>query len=114
MESKLALARGIVARYHGDAAATEAEEHFNRVVRHRETPAALPERSLPAGDPVHLPALLADAFGLSTSEARRLISQGGVKLDGDVESELDVPRARLVGAVLRAGKRRFVRLNEAP
>ncbi|HEV8180240.1 MAG TPA: tyrosine--tRNA ligase [Gaiellaceae bacterium] len=114
MESKLALARGIVARYHGDAAATEAEEHFNRVVRHRETPAAVPERSLPAGDPVHLPALLADAFGLSTSEARRLISQGGVKLDGDVESELDVPRARLVGAVLRAGKRRFVRLNEAP
>lgn len=114
MESKLALARGIVARYHGGAAATEAEEHFNRVVRHRETPAAVPERSLPAGDPVHLPALLADAFGLSTSEARRLISQGGVKLDGDVESELDVPRARLVGAVLRAGKRRFVRLNEAP
>jgi tyrosyl-tRNA synthetase len=68
---------------------------------------------LPEGDPVHLPALLADAFALSTSEARRLISQGGVKLDGDAVSDIDVPRARLEGAVLQAGKRRFVRLNGA-
>jgi tyrosyl-tRNA synthetase len=113
MESKLALARGIVARYHSDAAATEAEEHFTRVFRDRERPEEVPERSLPAGDPVHLPALLADAFGLSTSEARRLIAQGGVKLDGDAVHELDVPRDRLAGAVLQAGKRRFVRLNEA-
>jgi tyrosyl-tRNA synthetase len=113
MESKLALARGIVARYHSDAAATEAEEHFTRVFRDRERPEEVPERSLPAGDPVHLPALLADAFGLSTSEARRLIAQGGVKLDGEVASELDIPRERLAGAVLQAGKRRFVRLNGA-
>ena len=69
-------------------------------------------RSRPA-IPIHLPALLADAFGLSTSEARRLIAQGGVKLDGEAVSELDLPRERLAGAVLQAGKRRFVRLNEA-
>jgi tyrosyl-tRNA synthetase len=113
MELKLALARGIVARYHGDEAAHQAEEHFTRVVRRHEAPEDVPERSLPAGDPVHLPALLAEAFGFSTSEARRLIAQGGVKLDGDAVSELDVPRERLAGAVLQAGKRRFVRLNGA-
>ena len=68
---------------------------------------------LPADDPVHLPALLADAFGLSTSEARRLIAQGGVKVDGESVNEIDVPRTRLEGTVLQAGKRRFVRLNGA-
>jgi len=82
-------------------------------VRDRKPPEEVPEHALPAGDPVHLPAVLADAFGLSTSEARRLIGQGGVKLDGDAVSELDLPRDRLAGAVLQAGKRRFVRLNEA-
>jgi tyrosyl-tRNA synthetase len=113
LEAKLALARFIVARSHGEGAAREAEEHFTRVVRRGEAPEEVPERALPTGDPVHLPALLADAFGLSTSEARRLIAQGGVKLDGDAVSDLDLPRARLAGAVLQAGKRRFVRLNEA-
>jgi len=113
LEAKLELARLIVARSHGKDAAREAEEHFTRVVRRGEAPEEVPEHALPAGDPIHLPALLADAFGLSTSEARRLIAQGGVKLDGDAMGDLDVPRARLAGAVLQAGKRRFVRLNEA-
>jgi tyrosyl-tRNA synthetase len=113
MPAKLELARFIVARSHGPEAAEAAEEHFARVVRRGEAPEEVPEFQLPAGDPVHVPALLADAFGLSTSEARRLISQGGVKLDGDAVNELDLPRARLDGAVLQAGKRRFVRLNGA-
>ena len=82
-------------------------------MRRGELPEEIPEHKLPDGDPIHLPALLADAFDLSTSEARRLIAQGGVKLDGDAVSELDVPRERLVGAVLQAGKRRFRRLVEA-
>jgi tyrosyl-tRNA synthetase len=113
MESKLALARGIVSRYHSPEAADSAEEHFDRVVRRGEAPEEVPERELPTGDPVHLPAVLADAFGLSTSEARRLIGQGGVKVDGEEVTELDLPRERLSGAVLQAGKRRFVRLNGA-
>jgi len=113
MQAKLALARWIVARSHGEEAARVAEEHFARVVQRGEAPEEVPELQLPTGDPVHVPAVLADAFGLSTSEARRLIAQGGVKLDGDAVSELDVPRARLAGAVLQAGKRRFVRLNGA-
>ena len=113
MAAKLALARFIVARSHGEEAARAAEEHFERVVQRGEAPEEIPEHSLPGGDSVHLPTLLADAFDLSTSEARRLISQGGVKLDGNAVSELDLPRARLEGAVLQAGKRRFVRLNGA-
>ena len=113
MQSKLELARFIVARSHGEEAAQEAEEHFRRVVQERQAPDEMPEHALPEGDPVHLPALLADAFNLSTSEARRLIGQNGVKLDGDSVTELDMPRARLEGAVLQAGKRRFVRLNGA-
>ena len=82
MEAKLALARAIAARSHGEEAAARAEEHFTRVVREGLAPDELPDVPLPEGDPVHLPALLASAFGLSTSEARRLIGQGGVKLDG--------------------------------
>jgi tyrosyl-tRNA synthetase len=113
MQAKLALARFIVERSHGEEAARAAQEHFDRVVRRHEAPEDVPEHSLPAGDPVHLPALLADAFDLSTSEGRRLIGQGGVKLDGEPVGDLDLPRARLAGAVLQAGKRRFVRLNEA-
>ena len=113
MEAKLAFARFVVARSHGEEAAKAAEEHFTRVVRQGEAPEDVPDHALPAGDPVHLPGLLADAFGLSTSEARRLIAQGGVKLDGGAVTELDLPRERVAGAVLQAGKRRFVRLNEA-
>jgi tyrosyl-tRNA synthetase len=113
MNAKLELARRIVARSHGEDAAREAAEYFNRVVREKELPEDVPEWTLPDGDPIHLPALLADAFGFSTSEARRMIAQGGVKLDGDAVSELDLPRERLADTVLQAGKRRFVRLNEA-
>ena len=109
MDAKLALARWIVARSHGDEAAAAAEAHFTRVVREGGAPDEVPEAALPEGDPLHLPALLAAAFGLSTSDARRMIGQGGVKLDGTVVSELDVPRAQLAGSVVQAGKRRFVR-----
>lgn len=111
MESKLALARGIVELYHGADAAQDAERHFTRVVREGGSPDEVAEAALPPGDPVHLPALLAAHFGLSTSEARRLISQGGVKVDAEVVRAFDVPRDTLVDAVLQAGKRRFVRLT---
>ena len=91
LEAKLALARWIVTRSHGDEAARAAEEHFTRVVREGRAPDDVPEHCLPAGDPIHLPAVLAEAFGLSTSEARRLIAQGAVKLDDEPVSELDRP-----------------------
>jgi tyrosyl-tRNA synthetase len=113
MQSKLALARWIVTRSHGEEAALAAEEHFTRVVREGGAPDEVPDVALPGGDPVHLPALLVSSFGVgSTSEARRLIDQGGVKADGQVVRELDVPRASLAGSVLQVGKRRFGRLTE--
>jgi len=111
MDAKLALARAIVGRSHGEEAATRAEAHFTRVVREGQAPDDVPEIPLPEGDPVHLPALVASAFGLSTSDARRLIGQGGLKLDGVAVTELDVPRAQLAGTTLQAGKRRFARLR---
>jgi tyrosyl-tRNA synthetase len=110
MEAKLALARWIVGRSHGEAAAAAAEEHFTRVVRRHEVPDEVREVPLADADPVHLPALLASVFGVSTSEGRRLIGQGGVRVDGEVVDELDLPRDLLVGAVLQAGRRRFARL----
>jgi tyrosyl-tRNA synthetase len=112
LQAKLELARFIVRRSHGDQAAREAEEHFTRVVREGQAPEEVPEVALPEGDPVHLPAVLTAALGVaSTSEARRLIAQGGVKLDGEPVTELDVPRERLQGRLLQAGKRRFARLT---
>jgi tyrosyl-tRNA synthetase len=112
MESKLALARGIVELYHGAEAAVRAEEHFTRVVREHRPPEDVPEAPLPDADPVHLPAVLVEHLQVeSTSEARRLLAQGGVKLDGEVLTSLDVPRKRLDGALIQAGKRRFLRLR---
>jgi tyrosyl-tRNA synthetase len=114
LEAKLALARFIVARSHGEEAANQAEAHFTRVVREGQAPEQVREADLPADDPVHLPALLVELFRFpSTSEARRLIAQGGVKLNGDVVNDLDVPRSALGGALLQAGKRQFVRFRAA-
>jgi tyrosyl-tRNA synthetase len=112
LEAKLALARFIVERSHGEEAARAAEDHFTRVVREGRAPEDVPEAPLPDGDPVHLPKLLADTgLASSTSEARRLIAHGAVKIDDQAVTDLDVPRERLNHAVLQAGKRRFVRLT---
>jgi tyrosyl-tRNA synthetase len=112
MAAKLELARFIVRRSWGEEAAQGAEEHFTRVVRRHEAPEEVPEVALPEGDPVHLPALLVERMGIaSTSEARRLIQQGGVKLNGAPAAGLDVGREALAGALLQVGKRRFARLT---
>jgi tyrosyl-tRNA synthetase len=114
MEAKLALARFIVRRSHGEEAAAQAEAHFTRVVREGQAPEEVPEMDVPEGDPIHLPALLVQLFNIpSTSDARRLIAQGGVRIDGAVVSDLDVPRGALEGALLQAGKRQFVRFRPA-
>ncbi len=114
VESKRAMARAIVARFHGEAAAADAEARFDRLHVERGRPDDVPEADLPTDDPVHVPALIAERFAISRSEARRLLGQGGVRLDGRAlgDGELDLPAARLAGAVLQVGKRRFVRLRE--
>jgi tyrosyl-tRNA synthetase len=111
MEAKLRLARFVVRRAHGEEAARAAEEHFTRVVREGRAPDEVPEVPLPNGDPVHLPALLVELGVPSTSEARRLIAQGGVRVNGEAVTELDLPRSTLHGALVQAGKRRFARLT---
>ena len=110
-EAKLELARFIVRRSHGGDAVARAEEHFTRVVREGKAPEDVRETALPAGDPIHLPTVIRDEFGLSTSDARRLIAQGGVKLNGTTVTELDVPRSRLGGVLLQVGKRQFIRFR---
>jgi tyrosyl-tRNA synthetase len=116
-EAKRDLGRRIVDRFHGAGTGAEAESAFNRVFRDRGAPAEMPEVDLAefregGGDEVHLPRLLAGAFGLSSSEGRRLLGQGGVKLDGEAlpAAPLDLPVQKLDGRMLQVGKRRFARL----
>jgi len=114
VESKRAMARALVSRLHGEDAARAAEEHFDRLHVAREIPDDVPDHAVAAnGGSVHLPGVLRDAFGISASEGRRLLAQGGVKLDGEPlgSDDLDVAAERLEGAVLQVGKRRFVRVR---
>jgi tyrosyl-tRNA synthetase len=114
VESKRGMARTLTARFHDDDAAAAAEAHFDRLHVQREAPDDVEEFAFAAdGETVHLPHLLRDAFGISGSEGRRLLAQGGVKLDGDpLEDEnVDFPAGRLDGALLQVGKRRFKRLR---
>jgi len=113
-EAKRELARRIVERFHDAAAAAAAEDHFDRLFVRHEAPDEVEEHELAGEDGLaHLPAVISDAFGISSSEARRLLRQGGVKLDGEpVPAEsLDLEAAALDGKVLQVGKRRFRRLR---
>jgi len=113
-DAKRALARALVTRFHGPAAAAEAEAAFDRVFVSRELPEEIQEASVSAdGGEVHLPELIASVFGGSRSEARRHIASGAVKLDGEPlgADVLDLPGAELDGRVLQVGKRRFRRLR---
>jgi tyrosyl-tRNA synthetase len=114
-EAKRELARRLVDRFHGEGAGAAAEARFDQVHVRRELPDEIPAARISAGDgePVHLPALIAAEFELSTSEARRLIQQGGVRLDDEVvgADTLDREPSELVGRVLQVGKRRFRRLE---
>jgi tyrosyl-tRNA synthetase len=111
-EAKLELARFIVRRAWGEEAVATAEEHFTRVVREGQAPEEVPE--VEHAEPVvHLPALLAEAFGQSTSHWRRVIDQGGVRVDGRVLDSYDVETASIAGDVIQAGKRQFLRIRAA-
>jgi tyrosyl-tRNA synthetase len=114
MDAKRALARAIVERFWGAEAARRAEEHFDRTVVRHEAPEQIDDLLVARdGDRVHLPAIIASGFGHSRSEARRLLAQGAVRLDGEElsEDDLDLPAERLDGAVLQVGRRRFRRLR---
>jgi len=113
-DAKHALARRLVERFHTPQAADAAAAHFDKVFVQRELPDAVEEARFEATNgAVHIPALIADIFGRSRSDARRMLSQGAVKLDGEVltEDELELAPERLDGAILQVGKRRIRRLR---
>ncbi len=114
-DAKRALARALVGRFHDPESATSAEAEFDRVHIRHEAPSEIPEVPVAVGveGTVHLPAMLAAAFGISTSQARRLLVQGGARLDGQPlpAEPLDRPGAELDGRVIQLGKRRFARLR---
>jgi tyrosyl-tRNA synthetase len=116
-DAKRALARAIVERFHDAAAAAAAEEAFDRVFVRGQIPEDVPVVTARVdGGSVHLPALLAQAFGISTSEARRNLAQGAVRVDGEPlpADTLDVSADRLAERVLQLGKRRFARVSFSP
>jgi tyrosyl-tRNA synthetase len=113
-DAKRALARALVERFHDAGAATAAEARFDQVHVRHELPDDIPEVIWSGdGDTIHLPALISQAFGVSTSEARRGLGQGAVRIDGGpiAAGVLDLPAAELDGRVLQYGKRRFARVR---
>ncbi|HTZ62818.1 MAG TPA: tyrosine--tRNA ligase [Solirubrobacteraceae bacterium] len=114
-DAKRLLARELVGWLHSPEQAAEAEAQFDRVHREHRAPEQVPEAGFSSdGDgQVHIPGVIAQAFAISRSEARRLIDQGGVSLGDEPlkTGEHDVPAGRADGQVLRVGKRRFVRLR---
>jgi len=117
-QAKRDLAERLVALYHGQEVAAEARIQFDRVFKEKDRPDTIPERELLADvikdGRVWLPRLLT-SLGLSgsNSEARRLIQQGGVKIDDEVltDPDMELPLARLRGAVIQVGKRKFLQLR---
>jgi tyrosyl-tRNA synthetase len=114
-DAKHALARGLVERFHSTEAADAAAAHFDRVFVQHALPDEIEDADFSAADGVvHVPALIADTFGRTRSDARRMLAQGAVKLDGETlgAEDLDLAPARLDGAVLQVGKRQFRRLRQ--
>jgi len=116
-DAKRRVARAVVELYHGPEAAQRAEEAFDRQFREGGAPDEIPTAGLPVdavdGDVAYLPRVLAElGLAASRSEARRLIGQGGVRVDGEVTTTEEIPLVALRGAVLQVGKRRFVRVAE--
>jgi len=113
-DAKRALARDLVSWLYSEEDARAAEQHFERVFVAHEAPEEIEEAGFEVeGETLYLPAVIASAFGLSSSQARRLIDQGGVKL-GEASvgrGQYDVPVAHADGQVLKVGKRRFRRLR---
>lgn len=113
-DSKRSLARALVSWLHDPESAAAAEDAFERQFVRHEAPEAVDEHGFCADEAgmTHVPGVIAGAFGVSRSEARRLLAQGGVQLDGARlgADETDVPASRLDGALLQIGKRKFRRL----
>jgi tyrosyl-tRNA synthetase len=112
------LGRRIVDRYHGEGAGEEAEQLFNQIHVFKGIPDDVEEIDPGPyagndGRRIHMPLLIAGVFGESSSEARRLIQQGAVKIDGEPlpADAWDIEPEELAGKVVQVGKRRFKRIK---
>jgi tyrosyl-tRNA synthetase len=112
MDAKMQMAHTIVAGFHGEDAAKEAGDEFRLVYRDRKAPTDMPEIKLARGTrPLHL-MLTETSLASSRSEAERLIKQGAVEVNGEIEK--DVKRAIVLNPgdllPLRVGKKKFLRV----
>jgi len=115
MEAKKALAREMVGRFHDAAAAVRAEEEFLQQFRQKEIPDDIPVYRCAADKPMWVCALLTASGTVSSNgEARRLVQQGGVKLNGEKITDADLELPPVGEVILQAGKRRFVRVIFQP
>ena len=115
-DAKAMLATAIVTLWHGKSRATEAERAFERLFVEKDLPAEIPEAAvsrdeLKQGRIRLVKLLVLTGLAESNSEAKRLISQGGVTVDGERVHKVDADVALKDGAVLRVGKRHFVRVH---
>jgi tyrosyl-tRNA synthetase len=110
-EAKRDLARRVVDRHWGPGSGADAEEAFDRIFRDKEAPEDVVEYAIAAdGATVWVPGLLAESgLASSNSEARRLVAEGAVRVDGVRLDAEDIPLADLTGRVVQVGKRRFIR-----
>jgi tyrosyl-tRNA synthetase len=110
-DAKARLAREIVTQFHGAEAAGAAEEEFHRIFARRELPREVPEVRLAGPPATGVDLLVALGLVASRSEARRLVVQGGVEVDGVRLDDPGAPVPVRDGSVVRAGKRRFARVR---
>ena len=108
---KVDLAKKIVADFYSETAAREAEEQFNLMFRSKQAPEVTEERSVPAGTWKLSRLLVELALAPSMGEARRLLQQGGVYVDGERSAERDLDLSAERTVLLQVGKRRFVRVK---
>jgi tyrosyl-tRNA synthetase len=111
-DAKMGLAREIVSIFHGDEAAAQAEAHFVAIFQQHELPPQIPDFALSTPTEL-LEVMVLTGLARSKSDARRLIQQGGVRLDGKVVADVGLVVTPKDGQVLQVGKRRFARLVAA-
>jgi len=113
MQIKKALARSIVTEYHDQAAAKQAEEHFEKVVQRKEIPDEIPVHVMKVRE-IQIYEIAAECAGISKAESRRLINQGAVKLNGErISDPAMIVRLDLSEQTLQVGKRRFFKVKAA-
>lgn len=113
-DSKRLLARTLVSLYHGPEAAASAEEEFDRIFVQKDLPDEMPEFAVHTDGPVGILRLLTlTNLATSNAEARRLVEQGGVSVDGHRIADYAATVELGLGVIIKVGKRKFARVSKA-